>query len=76
MRILIFIFVYLLVNNCSFNKDSKYWTEDNIKKALIDKKLMKIINKSGDIRLMSIDEYKIYIDDYLEKSKYPNITNE
>ena len=65
-----------MVNNCSFNKDSKYWTEDNIKKALIDKKLMKIINKSGDIRLMSIDEYKIYINDYLEKSKYPNITNE
>ena len=76
MRVLIFIFVYLIVNNCSFNKDSKYWTEDNIKKALIDKKLMKIINKSGDIRLMSIDEYKIYINDYLEKSKYPNITNE
>ena len=30
-------------------------------------------SKSKDITLMSLDEYKIYIDDYIKKSKYPDL---
>ena len=73
MKILIFFLFYLMISNCSLNKDSEYWTEDNIKKKDNSKKLIKIIKKSNDIRLMSVDEYKIYMDDYIKKSKYPDL---
>jgi hypothetical protein len=62
-----------MISNCSLNKDSEYWTEDNIKKKDNSKKLIKIIKKSNDIRLMTVDEYKIYMDDYIKKSKYPDL---
>ena len=73
MKILIFFLFYLMISNCSLNKDSEYWTEDSIKKKDNSKKLIKIIKKSNDIRLMTIEEYKIYIDDYIKKSKYPDL---
>ena len=73
MKILIFFLFYLMITNCSLNKDSQYWTEDNIKKKDNSKKLIKIIKKSNDIRLMTVDEYKIYMDDYIKKSKYPDL---
>ena len=73
MRILILFLFYLMINNCSLNKDSKYWTEDSVKEKNMSKNLIKIITKSNDIRLMTVDEYKIYMDDYIKKSKYPNL---
>ena len=73
MRILVYFGSALIISNCSLNKDSEYWTEDSIKKKKDNQKLIKIIKKSNDIRLMSVDEYKIYIDDYIKKSKFPDI---
>ena len=73
MRILVYFGLAIVINNCSLNQDSKYWTEDSIKKKADNQKLIKIIEKSNDIRLMSVDEYKIYIDDYIKKSKFPDI---
>ena len=70
---LVFIFFIFFLNNCSLNKDSKYWTEDVVKKREDQKKLSKVLKKSEDITNMSYDEYKIYIDDYTKKSKYPDI---
>ena len=71
-----FIFIFLIIlflNNCSLNKDSKYWTEDVIKKSEDQKKLSEVLKKSEDITNMTIEEYEIYIDDYTKKSKYPVI---
>jgi len=73
MRILVYFGLVIIISNCSLNQDSKYWTEDSIKKKIDNQKLIKIIEKSNDIRLMSVDEYKIYIDDYIKKSKFPDI---
>ncbi len=73
MRILIIFLFYLMINNCSLNKDSKYWIKDNINKKNNSKKLIEIIKKSNDIRLMTVNEYKIYMDDYIKKSKYPEL---
>ena len=71
---LAFIFSFiLLLNNCSLNKDSKYWTEDFVKKNEDKKKLTEILKKSEDITNMTYEEYEIYIDDYTKKSKYPDI---
>ena len=73
MRILVYFSLAIVISNCSLNQDSKYWTEDSIKKKVDNQKLIKIIEKSNDIRLMSVDEYKIYVDDYIKKSKFPDI---
>ena len=70
----VFIFlIILLLNNCSLNKDSKYWTENVVKISEDQKKLPEVIKKSEDITNMTFEEYEIYIDDYTKKSKYPDI---
>jgi hypothetical protein len=70
----VFIFlIILLLNNCSLNKDSKFWTEDLDKISEDQKKLPEVIKKSEDITSMTFEEYEIYIDDYTKKSKYPDI---
>jgi len=71
---LIFILTLLLLNNCSLNQDSKYWTEDVEKRKENKKKLSKILKKTDDITTMTLEEYEIYIDDYTKKSKYPDIS--
>ena len=73
MKLVFIFFIFFISNNCSLNKDSKYWTEDVVKKSEDQKKLSVVIKKSEDITNMSYDEYKIYIDDYTKKSKYPDI---
>ena len=73
MKLVFIFFIFFILNNCSLNKDSKYWTEDVIKKSEDQKKISKVLKKSEDITNMSYDEYKIYIDDYTKKSKYPDI---
>ena len=70
---LIFILTLLLLNSCSLNQDSKYWTEDVEKRKETKKKISKILKKTDDITTMTLEEYEIYIDDYTKKSKYPDI---
>ncbi|MDC6475226.1 hypothetical protein PQZ71_01090 [Candidatus Pelagibacter sp.] len=73
MKLGFIFFIILFLTNCSLNKDSKYWTEDVVKKNKDQKKLSEVLKKSDDITNMTYDEYKIYIDDYTKKSKYPDI---
>ena len=74
MRLILSLFLLLFFNNCSLSKDSQYWTEDTIKKKDNQKKLSKILKKSKDITTMTLEEYKIYIEDYTKKSNYPDIS--
>ena len=74
MRKLIIIFFLLILNNCSLNKDSQYWTENSIESKTNQKKLNQISKKADDITSMTLDEYEIYIDDHTKKSKYPDIS--
>ena len=74
MRLIFCFFLLLLISNCSLNKDSQYWTEDTIKKKNEQKNLSKILKKSKDITSMTLEEYKLYIEDYTKKSKYPDIS--
>ena len=73
MRYLLFIILITLISACSFNKNSKYWTEDPLEKNAQNKRLLEILEKSNDIRLMSLKEYNIYIDNYIINNKYPNL---
>ena len=73
MKFTFILSLFLLLNNCSLNKDSKYWTDDAEKINENKKKLSKILKKTDDITTMTLEEYKIYIDDHTKKSKYPDI---
>ena len=74
MKFAFILSLLFILNNCSLNKDSKYWTEDVEKKKETQKKLSKILKKTDDITTMTLEEYKIYIDDHTKKSKYPDIS--
>ena len=73
IKFVFIFFIILLLNNCSLNKDSKYWTEDIVKTSEDQKELTEVLKTSEDITNMSFEEYEIYIDDYTKKSKYPDI---
>ena len=74
MKFIFILSLFFILSNCSLNKDSKYWTEDVEKRKEIEKKLSKILKKTDDITTMTLEEYKIYIDDHTKKSKYPDIS--
>ena len=74
MRIFFIIIFSLVISNCSLNKDSQYWTEKSIESRIDKKTLNKILKKADDTTSMTLEEYKIYIDDYTKKSKYPDIS--
>ena len=74
MKYIKIIILFVFFQSCSLNHDSQYWNEHNEKKIVNEKNLLEIIKKSNDISKMSFEEYKIYIDDYTKKSKYPDIT--
>ena len=74
MRLIFYLFLLLFLNNCSLNKDCHYWTEESIKNNGEQKKLSKILKKSKDITTMTLEEYKLYIEDYTKKSNYPDIS--
>ena len=73
MKFIFILPLFLLLNNCSLNKDSRYWTEDVDKRNENKKKLSKILKKTDDITTMTLEEYKIYIDDHTKRSKYPDL---
>ena len=73
MRIILLLTFLLLLNNCSLNNDSVFWTDKTSKKNDEKNKFLLILNKSNDITSMSFDEYKIYVEDYLKSSNYPDI---
>jgi hypothetical protein len=74
MKFTFILSLFFILSNCSLNKDSKYWTEDVEKRKENEKKLSKILKKTDDITTMTLEEYKIYIDDHTKKSKYPDIS--
>jgi hypothetical protein len=74
MKLTLILIIFLLLNNCSLHKDSKYWTEDEEKRDENQKQLSEVLKKSEDITTMTLQEYEIYIDDYTKKSKYPSIS--
>jgi len=74
MKFTFILSLLFILSNCSLNTDSKYWTEDVEKRTDTQKKLSEILKKSDDITTMTLEEYKIYIDDHTKKSKYPDIS--
>ena len=55
MKIFLHLILFIFIINCSLNSESKYWTEDTIKKKTENKKLIEIIGKSNDIRSIMLN---------------------
>tara|TARA_A100000164_G_C21481239_1_gene573491 strand:- start:311 stop:538 length:228 start_codon:yes stop_codon:yes gene_type:complete len=73
MKIISLLVFLLLLSNCSLNEDSQFWTENTIKINAEKNEILRTLNKFDDITLMSLDEYKIYVEDYTKRSNYPDI---
>ena len=69
----LFLPLILFLTSCSLNKDSAYWNEDPIKKSADDKKLSKILKKTGDYKSMTFDEFSLFLKDYSYNAEYPDI---
>ena len=69
----LFLSLILFLTSCSLNKDSAYWKEDRIKKSAEDKKLSKILKKTGDYKSMTFDEFNLFLKDYSNNAEYPDI---
>ena len=69
----LFLSLILFLTSCSLSKDSTYWNEDSIKKSDEDKKLSKIIKKTGDYKSMTFDEFNLFLKDYSNNAEYPDI---
>ena len=61
---LVFLFLFLL--SCSLDKDSN-------KKNIEKNKYTKMLEKNGDFKLMSFDEFHLFLKEYSKNSDYPDI---
>jgi len=73
MKIIYSLIISLILTNCSFNENSKFWTEDNIKKISFQKEMDKILKKANNPLLMTFDEYEIFLNEYVKENSYPDI---
>ena len=69
----LFLSLILLLTSCSLSKYSAYWNKDPIKKSSEDKKLSKILKKTGDYKSMTFDEFNLFLKDYSNNAEYPDI---
>ena len=69
----LFLSLILFLTSCSLSKDSAYWNEDSMKKSVENKKLSKILEKTGDYKSMTFDELTLFLKDYSNNAEYPDI---
>ena len=69
----LFLSLILILTSCSLNKDSAYWNEDPIIKSVDDKKLSKILKKTGDYKSMTFGEFDLFLKHYSANADYPDI---
>ena len=67
------MFSFLFFLSCSLDKDSAYWNKDSIKKNIEKKKYTKMLEKNGDFKQMSFDEFDLFLKEYSKNSDYPDI---
>ena len=68
----LFLSLIIFLTSCSLSKDSAY-SNDSVKKSAEDKKLSKILKKTGDYKSMAFDEFNLFLKDYSNKAEYPDI---
>ena len=75
MRIGFFLILFFGLSNCSSDQNSQFLTEDNKLTNKNNKVLIKKIKqKSSNLMSLTEEEFKIYLEDYVKESKYPDIS--
>jgi hypothetical protein len=69
----LFLSLVLFLTSCLPINDSTYWDENIIKKSADNKKLSKILKKTGDYKTMTFDEFNLFLRDYSNNAEYPDI---
>ena len=69
----LFLSLVIFLTSCSLSKDSAYWTQDPVKKKVEDKKISKILKKTGDYKSITFDEFNLFLKDYSNDAEYPDI---
>ena len=69
----LFLSLIVFLASCSLSKDSAYWNEDPLKKSVENKKLSKILKKTGDYKSMTFDQFNLFLKDYSDNAEYPDI---
>ena len=69
----LFLSLIIFLSSCSLSKDSAYWNEDSLKKPVDDKKLSKILKKTGDYKSMTFDEFNLFLKDYSNNAEYQDV---
>ncbi len=69
IRLIILFFILFALNSCSFNQDSKFWTEQAKKKIIDDEKYI-IKNEN-----LMFNKLKEEIIKYGKNSDFPDISN-
>ena len=70
-----YFLLLLIMTSCSLNKNSTFWNEDLKKNSTNNKKISVISTKNVDFNSMTFDEFALYLEDYSNKTDYPNIDN-
>ena len=73
MKLIFIITAFLLLENCSLNSDSEFWTQDQLNISENQKKLSNFSKNISYSTEMSFYDFENYVDDYTKKSKYPDI---
>tara|TARA_B100000780_G_C20944661_1_gene376779 strand:- start:488 stop:712 length:225 start_codon:yes stop_codon:yes gene_type:complete len=74
MKYFLLIFI-LILTSCSLNKNSTYWNEYPAKESSKNKKSSIALNKTNDFKKMTFNEFKLFLKEYADKSKYPDIND-
>ena len=69
----LFLSLIVFLTSCTLNKESINWNGDSIKKSTDEKKLSKILKKTGDYKCMTFDEFNLFLKDYSKNAEYPDI---
>ena len=69
----LFLSLIVFLTSCSLNQDSAYLNDNSMKKSTVDKKLSKILKKTGDYKSMTFDEFNLFLKDYSNNAEYPDI---
>ena len=72
MRLLIFLPI-LLLTNCAYDKNSILKTKNFFYENKNQKNLLDMSKKVSYTTEMTFNEFEIYLDEYVKKSKYPDM---
>jgi len=73
MKMIFLILILIGLTNCNSVTKLNFLKEKSNIKEVSERKLKKIFEKSNNLISLSFEEFEIFIDQYVKKSKYPDL---